>query len=150
MDGYYSDTAASIPVPPVSKLGERLIKAAWEAQEAGLRAAKAGARINTIGRAYEQVAHRYGFSMIRELPGHGVGKSLHEPPTVPGFFRAEETGKLTEGMVVTFEPFVASGRGRIYEDDDGWTLRTTDGGLVAQVEHTVVITKGEPIILTVP
>ncbi len=146
--GYFGDTAASMGVGKISDEAQRLLDAAQAALQAGIAAAKMGQPVNAIGRAAEQVARNGGYSIIRELPGHGVGHGLHEPPQVPGFYWKQANRKMNEGLVITIEPFLSTGRGKIEEDGDGWTLRTTDRKLVAQFEHTVVITKEEPLLLT--
>jgi len=96
----------------------------------------------------ETVVKGCGFRIIRDLPGHGVGRKLHEAPSVPGFFNRRANEKLVEGMVITIEPFVSTRANRIYTEDDGWTLKTTDGSPAAQYEHTVIITKDRPVLVT--
>ena len=86
--------------------------------------------------------------MIKELGGHGVGRNIHESPFVANFFNPTDTQRLTDGLVITIEPLIAERSGEIFEDDDGWTIRTVDGGLSAHYEHTVVIREGKPILLT--
>jgi methionyl aminopeptidase len=147
-DGFWADTGASMGVGEISEAARKLLEYGQAALQAAISAAKAGQPINAIGKASEDVARKGGFSIIKELPGHGVGRSLHEPPSVPGFFDRRFGQKLREGQVLTIEPFLAYGVGRIKEEKDGWTLRTIDNQLVAQFEHTVVITKGEPLLIT--
>ena len=117
---------------------------------AAIEVAKAGAPLNSIGRAVEQEAKRGGYSLIRELGGHGVGRFIHEPPSVPNvYLRSKEARQpLIEGMVMTIEPFLTTGAIHVETDPDGWTLRMKGGGYVAQYEHTVVITKDRPILVT--
>jgi methionyl aminopeptidase len=110
--------------------------------------ARAGVRVNEIGRAVEREARRRGFSVIKGLSGHGVGRTIHEEPTVPNYYDPFQTDVLTEGLVLTIEPMISAGSTQVVEDDDGWTLRTRDGSLSAHYEHTLVITRGEPIVLT--
>ena len=149
MDGYWADTGASIPVPPVAPDKQRLCDFTREALDAAIDAARAGQPINAIGRAVEDVARRGGYQIIRELGGHGVGRHLHEyPRTIPHYFERRATRKLTEGMVITLEPFLTTGAIHVRTDPDGWTLRTTDGSLAAQYEHTVIITSDRPILVT--
>lgn len=149
MNGFIADSGASFPVPPVSDDIQRLCDHGQEALEAALSAVRAGQPINVIGGAVEEVAKRGGYRIIRELGGHGVGRKLHEPPhNIPNFYKKNARKKLKAGMVITVEPFLSTGRGKIYTDDDGWTLRTIDGALAAQYEHTIVITDGDPIRVT--
>jgi methionyl aminopeptidase len=110
--------------------------------------ARAGVRVNEIGRAVEREVRRRGFSVIKGLSGHGVGRTIHEEPTVPNYYDPFQTDVLTEGLVLTIEPMISAGSTQVVEDDDGWTLRTRDGSLSAHYEHTLVITRGEPIVLT--
>lgn len=96
----------------------------------------------------EGVIRAAGFTVIRDLPGHGVGRKLHESPSVPGFYNPRLKDVLKEGMVLTIEPFVSTKAKHIFTDKDGWTLKTPDGSPAAQYEHTVIITKGAPILIT--
>jgi methionyl aminopeptidase len=148
LDGYWADTAATIPVPPTTALQRRLCDSARRAQQRAMHAARTGRRINVIGQAAETEAQRGGFNIIRNLTSHGVGRHIHEDPTVPNFAFKQAGPHLTEGLVVTIEPFLTNGNGQILTGDDGWTLRTTDGSFSAQYEHTIVVTKNKPIIIT--
>ncbi|MFO7323406.1 MAG: type I methionyl aminopeptidase [Chloroflexota bacterium] len=149
LDGYFADSGASIPVPPVSEENQRLCNATMAALERALDAVTAGKRINVIGRAVEIEAQRSGFNIIRELGGHGIGRRLHEEPrNVPNYFTKRASQPLVEGMVLTIEPFLTPGVGRVITAPDGWTLRTPHGAPSAQYEHTIVITKGKPLLLT--
>jgi len=110
---------------------------------------KAGTKINQIGRAIENQARSCGFNVIRNLTGHGIGHKLHEPPfNILSFCRKNDHSIMTEGLVIAIEAFVSSGADHVDEGNDGWTLRTPDKSIVAQFEHTVVVTKDKPIILT--
>jgi methionyl aminopeptidase len=91
---------------------------------------------------------RRGFHLIKELGGHGIGRTIHEPPSVPNYADFSAQHKLTEGLVITIEPIIAAGTGNVSVDQDRWTYRTIDGSLSAHCEHTIVITRGEPILLT--
>jgi methionyl aminopeptidase len=113
-----------------------------------LAVARAGVRVNEIGRAVEREVRRQGFSVIRGLSGHGVGRTIHEEPSVPNYYDPFQPDVLTDGMVITIEPMISSGSAHIIQDPDGWTLRTRDGSLSAHHEHTLVITRGAPIVLT--
>jgi methionyl aminopeptidase len=149
MDGYFADTGASFPVPPVTPEVAYLCQSTQLALNAAIDAVRSGERLNAIGRAVESVASRAGLRIIRELGGHGVGRGLHEDPrNVPNYFTNRAKDRLHEGMVLTIEPFLTYGTGKIFTAKDGWTLKTTDGQLAAQYEHTVVITTGKPILLT--
>jgi methionyl aminopeptidase len=101
-----------------------------------------------IGRAVEQETHRCGFEVMRDLCGHGVGRTIHESPQVPNFFDRRHRDRLTEGLVITIEPILAAGSGRGELQRDKWTICTEDGSLAAHYEHTVVVTKGAPLVLT--
>jgi methionyl aminopeptidase len=101
-----------------------------------------------IGRAVEETVTRAGFSVVKALEGHGVGRTIHEPPNVPNYFNRKQKDILTEGLVITIEPLIAAGKGVVYQDADGWTIRTNDGSPTAHHEHTLVITSREPVLLT--
>ena len=100
------------------------------------------------GRTVEAEVHRHGFTVIRALEGHGIGRTIHEPPSVPNYWNPEQKDVLTEGLVLTIEPIISCGSGQAFEDGDGWTVRTKDGSLSAHYEHTVVITRDRPVLLT--
>ncbi len=149
VDGYVADAAVTVAVPPASPTAMRLIECTEAALEAGLAAAKAGQPVHAIGRAVETEVGRRGFTVLRELFGHGVGRAIHEDPSVPNYYRPVDRKKLHEGLVIAIEPMVSTGRSpRVRTLRDGWTLSTTDGGLAAHFEHTVMITGGRPLILT--
>jgi methionyl aminopeptidase len=148
LNGYYADTGATFPVPPVSPQAQQLVDTTRQALDAAIGVARAGAPLNAVGRAVQDVARAGGCGIIRDLPGHGVGRALHERPQVFNYFHKRLRQPFKDGLVVTLEPFLTTGSGRIKTDDDGWTLRTVDGGLCAQYEHTVIITEEEPILVT--
>lgn len=148
LDGYIADAATTIPLPPYSKEAAKLCRCAETAFEKAAAVARAGSPIHCIGKAVEREAGKDGFTVIKELGGHGVGRHIHESPFVPNFYHPTDTQPLTDGLVITIEPLIAESSGRIFEDDDGWTIRTVDGGLSAHCEHTVVIREGKPILLT--
>jgi methionyl aminopeptidase len=149
LEGYFADTGGSFPVPPISAEKQRLLDATRKALDAAIGAARAGQPLNAIGRAVEKVAKPAGYKIIRELGGHGVGRKLHEPPhAVPHYFERKARRKMQEGMVMTLEPFLTTGAIHVKTQPDGWTLKTTDGSLSAQFEHTVIITNGKPILVT--
>lgn len=147
-DGYYADAAITVAVPPVPERARKLTTCAKAALDAGCAQAVAGKPMANIGRAIQQVVKAQGLRVIPALGGHGVGRALHEEPDVPMHFDPYEHRRLLEGQVITIEPHITNGKGQIYQAKDGWTLRTRDKGHVAQFEHTVVITKGRPLILT--
>lgn len=148
--GYFADAALTVLVPPFDRRQRQLRDATLAALEAGMAAARAGRRVNMIGRAAEAAAERAGFRMIRALAGHGLGRKLHEEPSVPAYFDPAARDELHAGLVLTVEPHVTFGRGRIYQAADGWTLITRDGAHVANFEHTIVVTNDRPIIVTAP
>jgi methionyl aminopeptidase len=147
LDGYFSDTGVSVPVGEASPITRRLVEATRLAQRDAMTAAQAGGRLRDIGRVVEFRARRHGFRAIRNLYGHGIGRGLHEEPSVPNFDDHQRL-VLREGMVLAVEPFLSVSANFVVNDADGWTLRTSDGSLVAQFEHTMVVTNGAPIVLT--
>jgi methionyl aminopeptidase len=146
--GYVADAARSVVVEPASITAHQLVACAAEAFHAALAVARAGVRVNEIGRAVEREVRRRGFAVVDGLSGHGVGRTIHEEPTVPNRYDPFQQDVLTEGMVLTIEPMISAGSTRVVQDADGWTLRTGDGSLSAHHEHTLVITRGAPIVLT--
>jgi methionyl aminopeptidase len=147
-DGFMADAAITVPVGEVAEENERLIACAEEAFSKAMLVARAGFRVSDIGRAVEKEVRRNGFSVIRDLGGHGIGRTIHEPPRVPNFPDPQANQILTEGLVITVEPIIAAGSGRAVVAKDGWTVLTADHRPSAHYEHTLVITKGEPILLT--
>jgi methionyl aminopeptidase len=148
LDGYIADAATTVAVPPASETGNKLKECAAAAFAAGCSAAKAGRLVSDIGRAVEGVVRSYGFDVIRELSGHGVGRMIHEEPTVKNYYDPRQRDVLTEGLVLTIEPLITAGPSRLRQDRDGWTLRTHNGTLAAHYEHTVIVTRGAPVIVT--
>jgi methionyl aminopeptidase len=146
--GYVADAARSVVVDPASTTAHGLATCARDAFHAALAVARAGVRVNEIGRAVEREVRRHGFSVIRGLAGHGVGRTIHEEPSVPNYYDAFQRDVLTEGMVITIEPMISAGSVHAIQAADGWTLRTQDGSLSAHYEHTLVITRGAPVVLT--
>jgi methionyl aminopeptidase len=147
-DGYVADAARTVVLDGATDATRRLAACAEAAFVAALGVARAGNPVNMIGRAVEQVVKRAGFSVVRSLEGHGVGRTIHEAPDVPNYFKRRQKDVLTEGLVITIEPLIAAGEGTVYQDADGWTIRTNDGSVTAHHEHTLVITSGEPVLLT--
>ena len=147
-DGFMADAAETVAVGTVSQEAKRLMACARRAFEKAMLVARAGFRVSEIGRAVEREVRREGFSVIRELGGHGIGRTIHEEPRVPNFPDPEARRVLTEGLVITVEPIIAAGSGRALLEKDGWTMRTADRRPSAHYEHTLVITKGTPMLLT--
>ncbi|WP_341890793.1 type I methionyl aminopeptidase [Variovorax sp. YR752] len=149
LDGYFADTGGSRAVPPVSPIKQRLCHATRTALDNAMRQARAGMPINAIGRAIEQTARAHRFRIIRNLASHGVGRALHEEPTeIAGYHDPRDRRLLHEGMVITIEPFLSTKSTVVDETGDGWTLAGAPGNLSAQYEHTMIITRGEPIVVT--
>lgn len=148
LNGYYADACRTAVVGEPAPAAAALVRAADEALERGMAAASAGAPLNAIGGAVEKSVNAAGFAICEELSGHGIGRRIHEPPDVPNFFEPEYDQPLAEGLVLTIEPIIAAGDGEVAETDDGWTVVTADGSLSAHAEHTLVITRGRPIVLT--
>lgn len=148
LDGYWADTGASAPVGRVAPRLSELVGATRDAQRDAMDAARAGRPLHRIGRAIERRARRRGFGVVRDLCGHGVGRHIHEAPDVPGYEDRRDPTVLWEGLVLAIEPFLSTGATRVVTGDDGWTLRTPDGSLTAQFEHTIVVTAGAPMVLT--
>jgi methionyl aminopeptidase len=152
LDGYYADTGGSFIVAPGEgdARKQKLCAATLQARDAGIGMARAGQRLNAIGRAVERVAQRNGLRVVRNLCSHGVGAALHEEPTIRSYYDPRDDERLVEGQVITIEPFLSTKNVHVKELDDGWTLVGSPGSLFAQYEHTIVVTRGEPIILTLP
>ncbi len=146
-DGYISDAARSVIVDTGSQAAARLRACAIAAFDASLAVARAGNKISDIGRAVEREVRGRGFTVVRGLSGHGVGRTIHEPPTVHNHY-VPSRALLEDGMVITIEPLISAGSADVVTAEDGWTLRTSDGSLAAHHEHTLVITKGAPVLLT--
>lgn len=147
-DGYMADAAVTVPVPPVSEQAARLAACAERAFDKGILAARASHRVCDIGMAVEAEVRRNGFSVVRQFCGHGIGRTIHEDPQVPNYGDTRSRDRLSDGLVITVEPVIAAGAGDVMVDRDGWTVRTADGALAAHYEHTIVVTHGEPILLT--
>jgi methionyl aminopeptidase len=147
-DGFYADAAVTVAAGEVSVAAGALARCAESAFYQAARTARAGNRVYEIGRAVERETHRCGFRVMRELCGHGVGRTIHEPPSIPNFHDPAFRTRLTEGLVITIEPIISAGSGAGVLQRDRWTIRTADGSLSAHYEHTVVITKAAPILLT--
>lgn len=150
LDGYFADTGGTRVVPPETAVKTRLCHATRTALNEAMKQARAGQPINAIGAAIERVAKRYQFRIIENLASHGVGRALHEEPTeILGYHEPRDRRVLQEGMVITIEPFLSTKSRVVHEADDGWTLKGATGNLSAQYEHTMIITRGAPIVVTV-
>ncbi|NKB89571.1 MAG: type I methionyl aminopeptidase [Acidobacteria bacterium] len=149
LNGFYADSGASFAVGDISGVRQRLLGATQRALDEALDRVKPGALLNSVGRAVQTVADETGFIVVRNLCGHGVGGGLHEEPrAILNYYEAGDRRRFAEGQVITVEPFLSTNSDRAIEGDDGWTLRTSLGGLVAQFEHTVVVAKNGVEILT--
>jgi methionyl aminopeptidase len=147
LDGYFSDTGISVAVGEVSPVASRLLEATKLAQRDAMDAAQPGAQLRDLGRAVQRRARRHGFRVIKNLNGHGIGRGLHEPPSVPSIDDGQKM-VLREGLVLAIEPFLSASADHVVDDGDGWTLRTADGSMVAQFEHSIVVTAEGPLVLT--
>ena len=147
-NGFMADAAVTVPVGEITEESQRLIDCAERAFQKAMLVARAGFRVSEIGRMVEREVRRAGFSVIRDLGGHGIGRTIHEEPRVPNFPDPDACQILTEGLVITVEPIIAAGSARTVLGKDGWTVRTADRRPAAHYEQTLVITRGEPILLT--
>lgn len=151
LNGYFADTGGSFIIPPESNLKKNLCLATKRALELAMQAARAGKPMNLIGRAIETHAHQNNLTVIKNIGSHGVGKALHEEPGfIPGYYDPKDKRVLKENLVITIEPFLSTGASEVFDAGDGWTLTTSKKYLTAQYEHTIVITKSRPMIMTLP
>ena len=149
LDGYFGDTGATFPVAPVDPRIDYLCQVTKKSLKAAMKAATAGAMVNQIGLAIEKTADQAGFTTIKDLGSHGIGRRLHEDPHfIANFHDKNDRRILEEGQVITIEPFVSTGSQSTSTADDGWTLLTEEGNFSAQYEYTMVITKNHPLVLT--
>lgn len=149
LDGYVGDTGASMVVPPANEVKVRLLERTKMVRDLAIEQITAGAPLNLIGRTIEGYGRKFGYRTFRELGGHGIGPGLHEEPrNIPNYWHPRLRDKMLEGSVFTVEPFYTTGKGRIRTLDDKWTIVTVDGALSAQFEHTIVVTRGKPILTT--
>jgi methionyl aminopeptidase len=149
-DGMIADSAATFGVGEISAEAQRLIDVCKSALEAGIEAAQAGAMVGDISEAVQTLVEEAGFSVVRSLVGHGVGRSYHEDPQVPNFVMSYRGPELRPGMTIAIEPMITVGRPDVYIHDDEWSISTVDGSLSAHFEHTVAITAEGPRVLTKP
>ncbi len=149
LDGYFGDTGASFAVPPTKPRIERLCRDGRRAMWTGIKAVKPGGKLNAIGQSIETFARAGGYSLVRNLSSHGVGRSLHdEPGEIPTWYEPKDKRTIPEGLVFTIEPFLSLGADWVDEEDDGWTLRPPGLQPTVQYEHTLVATRRGPLILT--
>jgi methionyl aminopeptidase len=149
-NGFVGDTARTVAVGGCGVLAQKLMDVTEKALYEGIAQAQAGNRVVDISRAIQNYVESNGFSIVREFVGHGVGRSMHEEPQVPNFVDNKSTRKLKPGTTLAIEPMVTAGLPGVKVLNDGWTVVTVDGSLSAHFEHTVLITEGEPEILTWP
>ena len=151
LNGYFADTGGSFIIPPESNLKRNLCIATKRALELAINAARAGQPLNGIGRAIETHARKNNLTVIENIGSHGVGRALHEEPEfIPGYYDPKDKRILRKNQVITIEPFLSTGAREVFDTGDGWTLATHKRYLTAQYEHTMVITKGRPLIMTLP
>ncbi len=148
LNGYHGDQAATYPCGNISPEAQRLIDVTRQSFFEGIKNAIEGNRVSDISCAVQSYVEQNGFSVVRDYVGHGVGRQLHEDPEVPNFGKARKGARLYKGMTIAVEPMVNMGDFDVYRLDDGWTVKTADGSLSAHYEHSIAITKNEPIILT--
>jgi methionyl aminopeptidase len=146
--GYFTDSAVTVPVGQVNEQAERLLEVTQSALEAGIGAAQFGNHIGDIGAAVQEVVERAGFSVVRDLVGHGIGVEFHEEPQVPNYGKPKRREKLVPGLTLAIEPMVNTGGPATKTLSDRWTIVTADGSLSAHFEHTVAITEAGPLVLT--
>ncbi|MBN1541206.1 type I methionyl aminopeptidase [candidate division KSB1 bacterium] len=148
LDGYYGDAAQTFAVGEVSEEKKKLMQVTREALTLGIEQAREGNRLYDIGYAIQQKVESEGFSVVRDLVGHGIGQELHEPPQIPNYGRRNKGARLVKGMVFAIEPMVNVGTWEVITREDEWTVVTADGKPSAHYEHTIAITESDPIILS--
>lgn len=150
--GFHGDTATTVAVGEVSDEARRLMAVTERALWVAIEQAVPGATLGDISRSIQQFVEGHGFSCVRDLVGHGIGRQMHEPPQVPNFYEPRQFAdydlRLRPGMVLAIEPMINAGAHELKLDQDGWTMRTADGRLSAHFEHTVAVTKDQPLVLT--
>ena len=149
-NGYIGDNAVTVPVGAIAPPLEKLLRVARESLDLGIRQAQAGNRIGDISHAIQTFVEAHGFSVVRDMVGHGVGTKMHEPPEIPNFGRKGTGDKIKPGMTLAIEPMVNLGAYKTKTLSDGWTVVTADGSPSAHFEHTVLTTERGPEILTLP
>ncbi len=151
LDGYFADTGASISLSLQDTAAQHLLESTQQTLWKALQAARAGHRLNEIGLTIQEEARKRGYNTIQELTGHGIGRKLHEAPLeVWNFYNPRDARIMQEGLVLAIEPFLTTGIGRVVQEADGWSLRTADRAPAAQFEHTIIVSRGAPVVLTLP
>jgi methionyl aminopeptidase len=148
LDGYYGDSAITVPVGTISEAAQRLLQVTEEALELALETVRVGNRLGDVSFTVQQHAERNGYSVVREFVGHGIGKAMHEEPQIPNFGQPGHGPVLKEGMVFAIEPMVNAGAPAVRILEDHWTAVTVDGSLSAHFEHMVAVTRNGPDVLT--
>jgi methionyl aminopeptidase len=148
LNGFFGDSAVTVPVGKVSEEASTLLRVTQESLEKGIAQVKLGGRVSDIGYAIQQHVEAHGFSVVREFVGHGIGAALHEEPQIANYGEPGRGPRLAEGMTLAIEPMVNIGRPAVKVLSDGWTAVTKDGSLSAHFEHTVAVTKTGPLVLT--
>ncbi len=149
LNGYFADTGGTTVISPTTPLKARLCQATRTALNEAILSARAGQPINTIGGAIQHVAHTNGFKVIENLGSHGVGRALHEKPKfIAGYYDPSDKRILRDGMVISIEPFLSTKNRIVHQAPDGWTLIGERNNFSAQYEHTLIVTRGKPIIVT--
>ena len=148
MNGFFGDSAVTVPVGRASDEAQRLLRVTEESLEKGIEQVRLGGRISDIGHAIQKHVEAHGFSVVREFVGHGIGASLHEEPQIANYGDPGRGPRLAEGMTLAIEPMVNVGKPSVKMLADGWTAVTRDGSLSAHFEHTVAVTKNGPLVLT--
>ena len=148
LNGFFGDSAVTVPVGKVSEAAQQLLRVTRESLERAIAQVQVGGRLSDIGHAVQTWVEMHGFSIVREFVGHGIGEKLHEEPQIPNYGQPGRGPRLEEGMVLAIEPMVAMGRPETKVQADGWTAVTKDGSLAAHFEHTVAVAKGGPLILS--
>ncbi|NLM86103.1 MAG: type I methionyl aminopeptidase [Clostridiales bacterium] len=151
LDGWHADSAFTVGIGTIAPELEKLIQVTQDCFFQGVRQAVAGVRIGDVGHAVQSLAEGYGYGVIRDLTGHGIGRSMHEDPSVPNFGDSGQGVRLKAGMTIAVEPMISLGSWQVKEMDDGWTIKTVDGSPCAHYEHTILVREdGLPEILTLP
>ena len=148
LDGFVADSAYTFPIGDISAGAERLLEGCQAALSAGIEQCRVGKRLSDISHAIQVTTEQQGFSVVRSLVGHGVGRSMHEEPQIPNYGEPGRGPLLAEGMTFAIEPMITAGRPDVVLHDDEWSISSADGTLAAHFEHTVAITADGPRILT--
>ena len=148
LDGFVADSAFTFPVGDITPQAERLLDGCQTALAAGIAQCRAGNRLSDVSHAIQKATEEAGFSVVRSLVGHGIGRSMHEDPQIPNYGSPGRGPELAPGMTLAIEPMINAGTADVYLHDDGWSISTADGTLSAHFEHTVAVTDEGPRVLT--